>query len=96
MKSRDEYIQLLHQKLDEWNGEIDRLMAKKQDVEEESRQELQNQVEALEHKRDELEQKMGELSSAGADAWEDLRAGIDLSWEAMNAAVTSAVKRFFK
>jgi hypothetical protein len=36
---------------------------------------------------------ISELSHSGAEAWEDLKAGVDLAWEAMNEAIKSATSR---
>ena len=96
MASRKEYIQSLHQKIDEWNSDIDELIAKKDKVETESKLELQKQIDALKVKRSEMEIKLEALKNTGADAWEDVKSGVDLAWEAMNSAVRSAVSRFNK
>ena len=96
MASRKEYIQSLHQKIDEWNSDIDELIAKKDKVETESKLELQKQIDALKVKRSEMEIKLEDLKNTGADAWEDVKSGVDLAWEAMNSAVRSAVSRFNK
>lgn len=94
MKDKDAYVQKLHAKIDEWNAEIDKLKAKADRVEADARIEYQKQIEALKSKRNEFEQKVSEFSRSGGDALGDLKAGIDLAWEAMNAAVKSATERF--
>lgn len=96
MKSREEYIQFLHRKLDEWNAEIDRLAGLKDQVEEESRAELQTQIDSLKQKRTGIEQQIREITATSAEAWDDMKSGLDLAWEAMNSAVQSAVSRFIK
>ena len=96
MASRQEYIQSLHRKIDEWNGEIDKLSAKKDKLEAESKLELQKQIDSLKSKRGEIEEQLEHLKATGAEAWEDMKSGVDLAWEAMNLAVTSAVSRFIK
>lgn len=96
MASRQEYIQSLHQKIDEWNADIDKLAAKKDQVEAESKLELQKQIDSLKGKRSEMEIELENLKNTGADAWEDVKSGVDLAWEAMNSAVKSAFSRFTK
>ncbi len=94
MKKRDEYIQFLHRKIDEWNAEIDELMAKAGDVEVEAKDEFQEQIKILKSKRGEFEAILEKITSSGEAAWEDIKSGIDLAWEAVNEAIKSASKRF--
>ncbi len=94
MKDKEAYIQELHAKIDEWNADIDKLTAKASQVEAESRIEYQKQIEALIDKRDDIEKKVAEISRSGGEALGDIKAGIDLAWEAMNQAIKSAASRF--
>ena len=65
---KDQYVQKLHAKLDEWNAEIDKLKAKADQAEAESRIKYQNQIKNLQGKRGEVEKKLSELQKAGAGA----------------------------
>lgn len=94
MNSKEAYIQKLHAKIDEWNADIDRLKAKADQVEADSKIEYQKQIEALKNNRDDIEKKISEISRSGENAWEDLKAGIDLAREAMSEAIKSATSRF--
>ncbi|WP_028580325.1 sll1863 family stress response protein [Desulfogranum japonicum] len=96
MKSRQEYTQALHNKIDEWNLEIDRLTMEANKIEADSRIKLQQQIDMLKQKRANIEKQIHELSNSSEDAWEDMKNGIDLAWEAMNTALDSAVSRFLK
>ena len=94
MKNKEAYIQKLHAKIDEWNAEFDRLKAKADQVETDSKIEYQKQIQALKSKRDEIEKKVSEISRSGENAWEDFKAGADRAWEAMSEAIKSATSRF--
>lgn len=94
MENKEAYIQKLHAKIDEWNADIDKLKAKADQVEADSKIEYQKQMQALKSKRDEIEKKVSEISRSGENAWEDLKAGVDLAWEAMSEAIKSATSRF--
>ena len=94
MKTKEAYIQKLHAKIDEWNADIDRLKAKADQVEANSKIEYQKQIQALKTNRDEIEKKISEISRSSENAWEDLKAGVDLAWEAMSEAIKSATTRF--
>jgi uncharacterized coiled-coil DUF342 family protein len=93
MNNKDAYVQKLHAKIDEWNADIDKLRAKADQVEANSKIEYQKQVKALKSKRDEIKTKISELSDSGEEAWEDLKAGVDLARQAMNEAIKSAISR---
>ena len=77
MTDKDVYVQKLHAKIDEWNAEMDKLKAKGDSVVAEKKAEYQKEVAALEAKRDNLKEKIEQLSGAGENAWKDLKAGVD-------------------
>ena len=94
MSKRDAYVQKLHATIDEWNASIDLLKSKANQVNVDSKIEHQNQIEMLKRKRNEIEKKVAALTRSGEDAWEDLRSGADLAWEAMNEAIKTVTSRF--
>jgi hypothetical protein len=96
MSKRDAYIQKLHAKIDEWNADIDKIVATAQQVEADSKIEYQQQIDALKRQRREVENKLADLKRSGEDAWEDLQSGLDLAFESMNEAIRSATSRFRK
>ncbi len=94
MADKDAYVKKMHAKLDEWNAEIDKLKAKADQAEAESRIEYQKQIEDLQDKRREAERKMSQVKKAGEGAWEDLKSGVQDAWDAMDEAVKSARSKF--
>jgi uncharacterized coiled-coil DUF342 family protein len=94
MTDKDAYVQKLHEKLDEWNAEIDKLKAKADKVEADSRLEYQKQIEALRKKRKDAEIKIREVVEAGEGALEDLKTGVQGAWDSMEEALKSARSKF--
>jgi uncharacterized coiled-coil DUF342 family protein len=94
MTNKDAYVQKLHAKIDEWNAEIDKLKAKVDKTEAESRAEFQKQIQNLQEKRNAAEEKIEEVRQAGEGVWQDLTAGVQLAWDAMEEALKSARSRF--
>lgn len=94
MSKREAYVQNLHAKIDEWNADIDKLKLKADQVEADSKIEYQKQIDMLKQKRHDIEKKVAEMTRSGEDAWDDLKSGTDLAWEAMNEAIKSATSRF--
>jgi chromosome segregation ATPase len=72
MTDKDAYVQKLHAKLDEWNVEIEKLKAKADKAEADSRAEYHKQVEDLREKRKDAESKIRDVVEAGDGALEDL------------------------
>jgi hypothetical protein len=81
-------------KLEEWNAEIDILTAKAGKVGTEVKNEYLEQIAALKSKQAAARQKIEELQHAGEGAWEDMKSGIELAWDALGEAIDSARSRF--
>ncbi len=94
MVDRDAYVQEMKAKLDEWNTQIDRLSAKADAAQADTKLEYNKQVEALKKQREEALQRLNELQSASEGAWEDMRAGMDAAWDKMTSALKNAASRF--
>ena len=94
MNTKEEFVRKMHSKLDIWNAEIDTLTAKANAAEASARAEYHKQLDALRGKRDEARSKLNALETAGEGAWEDLKAGVELAWDAVSEAVQSATSRF--
>lgn len=96
MKSKEEYIEFIHLKIDEWDEKIDLLRDRLKYAEDESRMELQEQINSLIHKRDEVALKAKEIQQASVDALEDIKAGVELAEDVIRTSLESAFSRFIK
>ena len=94
MPTKDEYVRKMHSKLDLWNAEIDKLAARANQSKAEMRAEYGKQIEELQPKRDEAKNKLERLQNAGEGAWEDMKVGLEMAWDAIGEAVDSAKSRF--
>jgi len=94
MTDKGAYVKKLDAKLDEWNAEIDRLKAKAEMAEAESRLEYQKEIENLQKRRSEAEEKLADLRQAGEGAWEDLKSGVQSAWNSMEDAVKAVRSKF--
>ena len=94
MNTKEEFVRKMHSRLDHWNADIDALTAKADVAESSARAEYHKQIEALRSKRDEARSKLTALETAGEGAWEDLKAGVELAWDAVSEALHSASARF--
>jgi len=94
MSTKDEYIRKMHSRLDQWSNEIDALAAKADQVGAKTRAEYHEHIEILHGKRDHAKKKMEELQQSAAGAWEDMKAGVEMAWDAVGEALASVRSRF--
>ncbi|MBI1175739.1 MAG: hypothetical protein GC139_10825 [Sideroxydans sp.] len=94
MNKKDEYVRQMHSRLDHLSAEIDVLSARAEQMAAESKSEYHRQIEVLRAKRDDARQHLDKLQKSGESAWEDMKAGLELAWEAIGEAVSSAKSRF--
>jgi len=92
-EKRDAFVQKLKAKIDEWNAEIDRLSARADQAEDEARAEYHNEIQRLKLYQEYPEHKLKEIQEAGQEAWEDLKSGAEMAFDAMSEAINSARKR---
>ncbi len=90
-EQRDEYVKKLKAKMDKWNAEIDKLKAKVNQAETETKIEYSELLTQLKKKQKELEIKITDIQKAGADSWKDLKTGVDKARDSMKEAVNSVV-----
>ncbi len=94
MNTRDQYVEKLKAKLDEWNSEIERLEKRAQQNSETAKQEIANQLTALKEKRDRGSKKLEELEGATSEAWESLKIGAMLVWDDITDTVSHTKESF--
>jgi predicted nucleic acid-binding Zn-ribbon protein len=92
--NKDEYVRKMHAKLDHWNAEIDTLSARMEQVGADTRAEYHKQVEAMRGKREEARKKLDVLQHSSEGAWEDMKAGVEMAWDAIGEAMNSIKSRF--
>jgi len=93
MAMKEDYIKKMKSKLEEWDNEMRKLADR--DIKLDMKKEYQEQVEALKPKMAAARKKMDDLEKASENAWEDLKAGMDMAWNAI-AETIQAIKSRFK
>lgn len=88
--TRDDYVQKMHALLDQLNAEIDALTRRAENAGADVRDELAE----LRAKQGEARTRLDSLRDAGGEAWQDLKAGVELARDAVGEALESARSRF--
>lgn len=94
MSERDVYAQKLKAKLDEWNGELNKLSAKASSAEADAKLKYQEVIDDLKKQRDEAQEQLDKLQSASEDAWQDMKEDLESAWGQIGKAFNDAVDRF--
>jgi len=88
--TRDDYVQKMHALLDSLNDEIDALTKRAENAGADVREELAE----LRAKQHEAHTRLASLRDSGGEAWQDLKAGVELARDAVGEALESARSRF--
>lgn len=96
MNSKDQYIEQLKLKLDEWNAEIDELDAKARKSQAQAKQKLESRLVDLKEKRVEFQAKLAQLQDASADTWETLKAGTEILLDDLRQTLAESKDAFVK
>jgi predicted nucleic acid-binding Zn-ribbon protein len=94
MKNKESYLQKLANQLQQRDAEIVELKAKADKVATESKSELFLQIDELREKTETARNKLKQLQTAEDGAWEDVKAGVEKSWEELKGAFSKASARF--
>ncbi len=89
MKSRDEYVNDLKERLDRWNLEAEKWEARVQRARD-------DQLAAFQARRDEALYQMKLLEKASSAAYDDVARGAEKAWKELAAAFESARVHFEK
>ena len=93
MENRREYIDKLAARLKELDGEINKLEKIADKAVEEMKAEYHQQIEDLFLKKAKVQDQADKLQKASGNAWEDLKAGTELSWEVFQDSVENMRKK---
>jgi uncharacterized coiled-coil DUF342 family protein len=94
MSSKDDYIKMMHSKLNQWNAEIDALAAKADQAEAQARTQYHQQIQQLRSKKIDAGEQLETLQKSGEHAWEDLKSGLDKTWNTLGEAISSVKSNF--
>lgn len=94
MSRRDAYVEKIKAQIDEWNADIDKLGARVSKMDADARLKQQDALDELRNRRDQATAKLREIQGASGEAWEDVRSGLELSWESLKEGFKEARSRF--
>lgn len=96
LQQKEEYQKQVQTKIDSLSQQIDELKAKAGRATDQSKQGITEQIAALEKEKQAAQNKLTELTSAGAEAWGALKSGMDAAMGSLEKSYKEAVSKFEK
>jgi hypothetical protein len=93
MENRREYIDKMAARLKELEKEIIELEKIADKAVSEIKAEYRQQITDIFLKKEEVQDKVSKIQDASGNAWEDMKAGTELSWDIFEDAVKQAFKK---
>ncbi len=93
MKEKEAFRKRIEAQLDEWDERFADLGQKAREAGSEIRADFDAQVGALAEKREALQSRLHELVAHTGSTWQELRGGIEKSWDEMRKALDRIVSR---
>ena len=93
MENRRENIDRMAARLKELEREISELGKIADKAVAEVKAEYHQQIQDLFLKKEELQKKVSKIREASGNAWEDMKAGAELSWEVFEDSVKNNLKK---
>jgi hypothetical protein len=93
---KEKLVEKLRAKLSAWNMEVDKLEAKADRAGSDAKTIYRKQILLLQAMRKDFEDKLEELRTSEAQAWVELKGGVENAWKALNAGLKSAKSKLKK
>lgn len=94
MSKRDEYVEKLKHKLDEWNEDIDKLEEKSEHLKADAKVAYDKELNMLKQQRENVRSKAQELIHSSEEAWDELKVGVEEAWKKFTDAIEKAHSKF--
>lgn len=83
MSKRDEYVNQVKKRLDDWNADIGKLEKAYERAEEGARHRLKEQIKSLRHHREEAQEQVRRIEDATEEFWHEIAKGAEEAWKRM-------------
>ncbi|WP_159790389.1 hypothetical protein [Sodalinema gerasimenkoae] len=94
MEDRTEYQGKMETQLQEWGAKIDELQARAEKTGGDVKDDLNQRIDGLKAKRDDMQKRLSDLKSASDGAWSSLKSGFQNAWDEFSSSVEEAKSKF--
>lgn len=92
--TQHEFLLRIEPQLDEWDRRLEAMREKARSARAEIRADYEKQIDALDVKRRTIQARIQQIRTNTEDAWEDLKAGLEKSWDETRKALEQVASRF--
>ena len=96
MSKRKTYIEKMERQIQQWEKEIDELLAATGKTRNKLKGKYKASIDKINKRKAEAEKHLIELRESGEDSWEDLKKGFENSWKELRSSIERAKSRFNK
>ena len=90
----ERYKTAMREQVSKVNDQIRTLETRARELQGQARTDVENAVQELKKSRDAFQARLGELAGTTADAWGDVKRGLDAAWNDLRKATEDAVQRY--
>ncbi len=94
MTKKEAYVEKLQAHMNKWDSEIVALEARASEAAADAKIGYFEQIDKLKKHQLDAQAKLDDLRQSGDSAWEDMKAGVEQSWNSLEKAVNNAASRF--
>lgn len=94
MNDRKDFLEKQKAQIAEWNKRIEDLIMMGKKARVEASVKIENYIEDLKERLEDMRLKVEEIKKAGDSGWQDLRGGMENAWRDMADAFEKAKSRF--
>jgi hypothetical protein len=87
MATRDEVVERLKRQLDDWNGDIDQLETKLDEVTGPAREKLEPYLAKVRESRNSALKKLSELRASGDESWDKVEGEAEHLWKTLRQSI---------
>jgi hypothetical protein len=94
LDDRKLYQRKLEAQLEEWQADLDKLVARAKQADADTRIAAERQIEDLQARQRVARERLDDLRAAGVDAWKDLASAAEKAFDDMSDGLRAAADRF--
>jgi hypothetical protein len=87
MSTRDEYVEKIKNRLDEWNDELGELEAKFEAASDSTKENLEPHLAKVREARDAVIAKLAEIKDSGEASWKSFEGDVEHVWKTFKQSV---------
>lgn len=94
MSMKQAYVHNIQTRLNQWDADVEKLMAEAYKTGADVRISYQKQIDEVKECRGEAQSRLDDMRKSSEGAWEDMKQGVEDAWDRLGKAVKDATTGF--